>query len=51
MNLWILIKSEVKKDVSHIILTPHFNKRNDESEMDVALDNFQSFKESVAAVQ
>jgi protein-tyrosine phosphatase len=41
-----LIKEEVEKGVSHIIFTPHFNKRNYHQDKDKTLANFHSLKEA-----
>lgn len=46
-----LIKDGVKKGVSHIILTPHFKKRSNESSMDVVLNNFIFLKRAVSVAQ
>lgn len=41
-----LIKEEVEKGVSHIIFTPHFNKRNYHQDKDKISANFHSLKEA-----
>lgn len=46
-----LIKDEIKKGVSHIILTPHFKKRSNESSMDVVLNNFIFLKRAASIEQ
>lgn len=46
-----LIEDEIQKGVSHIILTPHVNKRSNESSMDVVLNNFIFLKKAVSAAK
>lgn len=45
----MLIKEEVNKGVSHIILTPHYKKRYGESYRENVLNNFKLLEEAAAA--